>query len=395
MEKPTLYGALIEPLRLADEQGDGLLRRILEKPQEIMDRIEDSIRSLEETDDPARCPDRLLRHLKAHVGFASDLDPAFDEADALTLRRLIGVAIPFWRTKGTAQGLLATARALTGREPWLIDWFDARLLVEEFVVGPDRDGAGTVLLGDDADRTTQLRVMDDGSLAPGILLELVRLSRPAGERIEVVLLDFLDRFSGTRDRWESAGAAASIEDGIFSLPPGALERAVLTTVSPFELTNYVVTLWFRLAESGDRLQVRWFDTARMMLLIGGYYELSVSDASPQLRLELNAGSGPTTIYEADLTGGISMVPGAWYQLRVEALRSGDVPFFRLWVDEVLQYESSDGGEATPSIVSGDVSVGADSGNTGVIGVDDVEVWRVPARVATVGPAGVTLGPGWE
>lgn len=386
MSPPTLYEALIQPLRVLDEQEGGLLQRLLERPQFHVDATRERILSLAATDDPATCPAALLPYLKDHVGFGSELGAVFANLDAPTLRKLIRLAVPFWMEKGTAHGLVAAARALSGRDPIYEDWFDLRTRVGVSVLGESGALGSSPMLGEAGEYHSSLRVVDDGVLSEALLLELVALLRPAGERIQVTLLDFADQFNSGLDRWTQwiGPVPPYIEDGAMILPRFVQMIPAIGSVPPEQLTNVEFSWRFRIDEATDTFVVRWYFTG------ANYFRLYLSPTSPQVVLQCWDGS-IHTLYSGGLVGGATLVPGQFYRCRVE-VQNGTYPFVRFYFEDILQYSSPAGGEPYPLVTSGRFLFGARNTNAGLVAADDVEIWRSPKRWAEVGPAGVTVSP---
>ena len=99
--QPTLYDSLILPLRALDEvEGGQLLSRFLTRPQYHVDRTRDLINTLPLTDSPVTCPDALVQYLAAHVGFTSEMNAVIESLPVPQLRKLLLLAMPFWKKKG-------------------------------------------------------------------------------------------------------------------------------------------------------------------------------------------------------------------------------------------------------------------------------------------------------
>jgi len=388
MEKPTLYDSLILALRTLDEQlGGGLLQALLERPQYHFDETETRIRSLENTDSPGACPDALVKYLLPHVGFTADLAEITDRLSVATLRKLVDTAVPFWRQKGTGQGVVSLGIQFTGRTPMYQDWFDYRFVVGETQIGLDQIGTDPwIITSETPPRSpfvSTIRIMDNGTIDEILLLDLIGLMRPTNEYIEAVLMDFLDTFSGSLDRWtRRTGTLSYIEGGVFNIVPGSFYEPNIEIVPVTELQDYTIVHKFLLGVTGNDHLVCWYRLSGSSLL-----SIQITDTSPQIIIRRWATGIPTTIYSGDAIGGITIVPGAFYKLRIETIND-PAPYLKVYIDDVLQYESPSGGEST-SLRYGTIYIGNSAGSTENNQIDNMEVWRRPLRWAIHGPDGIT------
>lgn len=398
MPADQMYRMLMKSLRDADQSPEGreFIRRFLAGPQSQADVTGDRIRSLALTDSPATCRADLLRYLKDHVGLTRELDHITQRLSDDALRKLIALAVPMWRQKGTDQGVTGMAQLLTGRSPGLDDWFHYRFLLGENHIGVDGGEADGWLIGGEASELDEylshMRVMDDGILDEQLLLDLLQLSRPGGERIEVALVDFLDRFEGPKDRWTALGAAQAVIDSSaldFHLPPGAQEQASITVLPAESRTEPAFSHRFMLAGATSRHAVRWNVTPA-----GWYYELDIGTDIAHLR-RFSGGAGAVTLATL-VPNRLTRAPGAWYGLRVETYRKPpggtDDYVVRVFIDgdKVVEMRDSDGYTKVPA---GEFQLlNPSAPGAGDNRVDSVEVWRYPLRFASIGPAGVTMTP---
>ena len=389
MSATKLYDALIQPLRLLDEQEGGLLRRLLERPQYHVDATRDRILSLGATDNPATCPGDLLQYLKDHVGFGAGSGEAFSGLGESSLRRLIGLAINFWNEKGTGRGIVAMARSLTGRDPVFDDWFDQRV-----TVGSSRVGESASLRSESLQEgpyRSTLKVMDDGSLDTAVLLELVNLLRPVGETIDISVLDFLDTFSGPLDRWEQTSGAlpAIVANGALAFPQGQLTtmRPMVTAVTPADMSNVHLSCRFKLGSPKDQVRLFFYDATRQGIAGTHFLLLIRSNIQSMLLLAMSAGVPVYSHFAIDVGGGIVIEPNVFYRCNVE-ITNAPLAFFNIYINDVLQYRSPAGGEPVPTLLNGDVMIAAIG--PGSVSVDSVEIWRSPLRWASVGPNGTMV-----
>ncbi len=389
---PTLYDMIIKPYR--DMDADGLLQRFLERPQYHLEQLQAIIERLPDLDDPAKCPDDLLQYYKDEFGFTSDLRYITDDLAPLELRKLISLAIPLWRMKGTASGLRAICKILTGHNPIYRDWFWYRPLASEgegIWVGAAEEGLDGYSVFDSGENISVLKLVDDGNLNETMLVHLIQLIRPMNETIVVRLMDFMDTFTDSPDRWErlEGSPVPTIDEGELVVPPGAISKAMIMSVAPEIMNAYDIEHTVEFEDAADVHEVRWL-TVYNDPLTNGYLRLRLSPTSPHVVIdEVVIGVGETSIYSADLLGGIVLTPGVRAGVRIETSVSAvDDPYFKVYVDNVLQYATPDAGY-NGTFHAGSVVIAAPVANTGNVRLDNFEIWRTPSRFASIGPAGVT------
>lgn len=391
-ESDLMYRSLIKPIRDLDAP-TLFVKRFLKEPQRQYELTADRIADLATTDDPATCRADLLQYLKAHVGFTSELRAITDRLTTGQLRKLITLAVPLWKKKGTADGLLAIVRLLTGRTPLYMDWFQFRNILGETQVGEDHLGndswviGGSVTINDEFH--SHIRLMDDGTLDEVLLIDLMKLFRPLSERIEIAVVDFIDRFDDpTLDRWVQAPgySVAGTLDATTKemvLPTGAGMRMVAPRFATFgAFIDTMVTYKFKLvaANSAHRLMVNYFDA-------NNYYQLDITTTSMVLT-RVNAGVA-TAISTVTMAGApLQVVVGSYYALRVQTLRaSGSGVIVRVYLDSSTFIDLTD---ATGTAHSGlGTAILASQPAGGEVRVDNAELFNQPLRFATIGPTGVT------
>lgn len=127
------------------------------------------------------------------------------------MRRFIGNSVAFWKTRGTDPSTLGIVSQVTGADARIVNWFDYRWVLDE--TDPSHEGDGhdpwIISVGDTNEYT--IKIVDDGTLDRELAIELLKLTRPAGERIEVVWLDALDAF-GTDDDLTRWGAPIALTE---------------------------------------------------------------------------------------------------------------------------------------------------------------------------------------
>lgn len=308
----AIYPMLLEGLRVLDEQqGGGLVRRFLKRPEEQWARLQEKAWLLPRLLDYRQIPADLLRFLRAHVGFGerSGLpDRIADRLDATGVRKLIKLAVPYWTRRGRLDALTDSIRTLaTGIRPAVDDWFFVRFLLDEVLLGVEAlPGADPWLLyesvldvptggGADGEVQVSIRVPDLGTLDRTLVEDLIRLARPAGERYEIAYVDFLDTFiDGRLGHWLTAA------------PPAAVWKPADRTVDPpvlpgFELTapgREAIDVPKAAAWTGYSIRFIVRFTAAATLIVRFY----VQDADNYYWLKLKT---PDTIEFGKVVGGVS------------------------------------------------------------------------------------------
>lgn len=225
MNPHSLYKFLIKPLRDAD-RGTELLLRFLEGPQTEWDALWLRIDGLRDLMNFRRCPDEYLTYLKDIVGIL-DADVRQMDLSETELRRFISVAVALWKIKGTVEALVLGARVLSGRTARVVDWFDRRTVLDEmYVEGEEVIPGATVLYAapggaEREEYTSQIQLMDDGTLNRPAIEYLLELLRPRSERLDVLYLHFLDTGVEKGALWTApAGKLTTDSNGVRRLAVG-------------------------------------------------------------------------------------------------------------------------------------------------------------------------------
>lgn len=392
-----LYDALVQPLRQMDrDQGNLLLQRFLKGAQAIRDeRIETEIESLYDQIKPDKVRSDIVEHLKAIVGFTAHLRGITDRLTETQLRRLIQVSVPLWNQRHTERGLINVVRLLTGRTAFVTTWFGYRNLLGETGILEDQLAAGgdNWIIGGSIstydEYWSNIRVMDDGTLDELLLIDICRLMRPLGERMEIFLNDFLDKFDGELDKWtRTAGATDPTinTDGEMVVPAGVeVAPTIPILTADAQHVNYNLVSKFKLDAAASKFIARWY----MDAAAGHRYDLEISTTSPRLLLRRYIAGAPTTLYSGD-PAAVSLVAGTWYKLRITTNNVGGDRHIQVFIDSNKVIPTA--GDAlidTPG--GGTPSAGpyrfATSG--GIVYQDNVESWRNPARFATIGLSTLT------
>lgn len=325
---PFLYRALIRPIREADfKDGNEFLRRFYIGIQDNHNTVADLIASVWDIHDPETCPAELLQYLKDIVGFDSNFDYLTSQLSTIDLRKLIKLAVPFWKERFSELGIVNAIRLLTGRSAVLYNWFHWRSILGEVFLSEEQQGYDFWLIGGIVshfgENYSQVRMMDAGSLDEQLVLDLVSLERVSSERIEVALVDFLDQFDLDRSKWETlTGTPASITtDKDFLIPVGTDEKALMASSS---FSDYVLMHTFKL-ETNAGLLARFY--------VGPWspstmYEVEVRKNSVELR-RWTAGASASV---SSPTLSFPLLEDLWYKLRVSCVDEGANNRIKIYID---------------------------------------------------------------
>jgi phage tail-like protein len=397
-----IYTMLIRPIRDLDQQaGRALLERFLKRPEQSWQATLDRIRSLKKTDLPSTCPSDLLRYQKDLVGFTRELDRITSRLDEATLRKLIALAVPLWKRRGSEEGLVEWIRLLTGRTVFYRSWFDFRWVLGENEIGTDGQGNDGWLIGGETsvydEFISNLHVMDTGTLDRRLLLDLVELSRPMSERIEVVISDLIDFFDGGKNLWRTITTpGGTVTAGSFALHPGTTEEAIVPIiVDPTSYGDYTSIHRVKFGARGNQHIVEWCvrPSGSMFQLVAAVQ----STGTPELALSRFEGAAQTVIASGQVRA-FQFVPGAFYTFRLETLQHGAPGGTRrncqvkVYVDECLTIDAD---VLVNEPAQGTFRIGAPSSNTADDVVSSAEIFRIPLRFAKVAPApagGITTSP---
>lgn len=296
-----IYRFLIEGIREEDQtHGARFVERFLEGPQRMWGQIDTTIRSLPDMWSITKCEDRFLPYLKWIVGWTSELDYITDELDAATLRRLIATSVPFWKIRGTEDALTEILRLTTAARVRLWTWFDLRFISDETALGEENQGYDPWVLdlpGPDAFAENQMnvRIVDDGTLNHRLVRNLVKLTRPSGERITISYIGFLDLFNVDDDssQWTTVTSflllPPTVANGSMTLASGNYVFA--NPSAAFSWQNYVVSV----RAKGTKIAVDGYFTAA-----GDSYLVLVDVENNRVEIYVHVAGVPTLLGFVDV-----------------------------------------------------------------------------------------------
>lgn len=378
-----IYRFLIEQIRIEDAKSEGALfvKRFLEGPQSLWSDTQARIFSIKDLWDVSRIHDDHLQYLKNIVGWTPALDTITDRLDPDKLRKLIATSIPLWKQRGTEDALQSVITLVTGARTRIWNWFDFRWVLDETVMSEDHQGRDPWIIDlpgppDVNEYTSNIRVVNDGTLDTILVEELVKLMRASGERWEISFIDFLDRFSITGDdtQWFESGLDVPVvEDGVAKLSDSlSQESAVVSLERALDWTNYVVYARIRSTCPGAAtysVLFYWLDS-------DNYYTLEVSTTANTLELRKVVSGSPTVLISAPYTHGI-LADNVFYGIRIQVADEGATNRIKVYVDADLVIDTTDS-----SLDRGSVGFGHSVGASGTE-LDEIELFQLPLNTSLI------------
>jgi len=434
-----LYQALPLVLREADaQQGRELLLRYLQRPQELFDRQQQKTWKIAQMMRYDRVPAALVDHLLTIVGWGrgSGLPNTIaQQLSALNKRKMIGIAVAYWKKRGRRGALADFVRAFTGVRPLIFDWFQVRNLTDELVVGQEwgpadvlADHTTTADAGTgepDGEHAVEIRVPlppnqttwsepagyqarayggggpavpdEDDDISSDFVLDVIELARPMSERYQVAFVTWLDTFLDQRlAHWESLGTnAVTWVEGSPTDPPDEPDHPhFLLTPDTKELVNrggamedrgprntpgwsgYIYRGLVRLpaADSEGRL---WFYAYDDQTDVEGYYIRLAPPSTVELHSVTTAG-GDVTLDTASWP----LVVGAWFSFLVDiAEEDGGDNRIQVYLDGNLFFDLANNDHD-----SGTIAVQCPATSVGNLQIGPMEVYQRPLLVVDLVPS---------
>jgi len=371
-----IYLFLIETLRIEDSiNGELFLQRFLDGPQSVWAQLRANIFSVKNLWSVVDIPDEQLQYLKNIVGWTDEFNNITDALSYDELRRLISNSTNIWKTRGTQSSMTSILTLMTGARLRLWDWFDFRWISGETGFGHESDGYDPWLISIDNDRELNIRIMDDGELNRELVVNLLKVMRPSGERIEVTYLHLLDLFTTDEDdeQWDAVDDIAqtgtdvlTIADGTAVMDDTARREEMYANVSGSSLWEEFV---FSARIRGDSL----FGLIFYRQSINAHYmfRLDTTGATNDFDLVRRLGGIDTILATASPPLGFVVDPLAYYMFRVQVAKEGSTNRIVCFIDgyELINTTNS-------QFTAGTVGVLHDVG--GSVEVDEVEVLGLPA-----------------
>ncbi len=339
-----MYRFLIEPIRREDVQRGGLfVKRYLQGPQALWLQTQTSLFDIKKLWSLTECPDDYLQYLKNIVGWTPRYDNITSALDAATLRRLIATSIPLWRRRGAEDTLLDVLTLVTGARQRLWNWFYFRWIVGETVLSEVHEGADSWAVGtpgtSDAEYTSNLRIVDDGTLDRAVVRQLLNLMRPIGERFEVTYLLFLDEFTVVGDTTQWGGTGPTVTDGIATLPDDGVAEAVLASVNGNDTWGNYLAYWClksTITTAGALVGGTFYATD-----VDNAYRVGLDILNNRVKLLKIIGGTPTTLADVDYGAWSTLVNDLYYGVRVQATPEGGTTRIKVYLDNDLVINVTD------------------------------------------------------
>jgi len=378
-----IYRFLIKPIRDQDLlYGDLFVQRLLGGSQSVWETIQAKIFALKDLWSITKCPDAFLTYLKHIVGWTDEvaLKRITDALDSDALRRLIAASAPFWKTRGPEDTINDLLTLVTGERVRIWNWFDFRWVLDETELGEDHQGRDPWIIAlpseGDAEYYSNVRIVDSGDLDHELVINLVKLCRPLGERIEVSYIDFLDRFLVANEygQWRlEAGTEITVAGGTMTLGDDTLaELALIDGTTAAAWANYVVYARLRggdASTSGRGVGVTCYTTD-----VNNTYRVYLDIAAGTVTLDKLVGGAPTVL--GTYTFAAVLTAEQWFGVRIHIEAEGSTNRIRVYVDGEERINVTDA-----TLTSGTAGVFHMANTT--IEVDEVEAFLTPLETDTV------------
>ncbi len=378
-----IYRFLIKPIRDQDLlYGDLFVQRLLGGSQSVWETIQSKIFALKDLWSITKCPDAFLTYLKHIVGWTNEaeLKRITDALDYDSLRRLIAASVPFWKTRGPEDTIIDLLQLVTGERVRIWNWFDFRWVLDETELGEDHQGRDPWIISlppvEDAEHRFNVRITDSGDLDRELVINLVKLCRPLGERIEVSFIDFLDRFLVVNEwgQWRlELGTAITVAGGTMALNDTTLlELALIDGDTAAAWANYVAYARIR---GGDATT-----TGRSIGLVfyadglTNCYSVVLDIAAATVTLGKWVSGVPSNL--VTYTFGAVLTTEQWFGVRVHVEAEGATNRIKVYVDGEERINTTDSSHS-----SGTAGVFHAANTT--IETDEVEVFLTPLETETV------------
>jgi phage tail-like protein len=376
MATPSLYKMIVEPLR------NELLERFFDRPEYWRDQLAAKIIEVPTYIDPRTCPDEFLIYLKDLVGWTDDVGITSDLSDR-DLRKIITLAIPIWKQKGTEFGIVNLARLLTAKNVIFGSWFYFRWILGETGLWEEQAGSDPWILGGEVtsydEFWSNLRVMDSPELDHDLLEDVIAIERPTNERIEIVYLGMLDWFNEDLRYWTSqvVGKEAILDDvnHRMVIPGTGREQITVPWITSWQYFVSLASARRPVDTSADSYRVRFY-----VQDVDNCYIVEIKTDSTLNLIERVSGG---EIIKASSTGSFG---ASQYKLRIETIDG--VPgatyiTIRVYLDADLEIEWEVKKSAL-AFSSGAIEI-ENPNATNNIETDNVEVWEKPLEYVLIGP----------
>jgi photosystem II stability/assembly factor-like uncharacterized protein len=334
-----MYNFLLYTIRQSDSTREGayFVKRLFQGPQDVWQTIQEKIFSIKDLWSITRCPDEALKYLKNIVGWTKELNYITDELDYDTLRRLIASSVPLWRKRGREETIIDIISLILNVRCVIWNWFDYRWIVDETEFTEHHQGYDSWIIdyGEDGlgEYSSNLRIVDDGTLDKNLVKNILKLVRACGERIEIAYINFLDRFLVNDDtsQWDNtSGTIMSVSNSIAELDVvGEYQLSTVDVENSYEWTRYVT--YFRIqgtAEYGFGIVFYYQDS-------NNYYGIKFKISNYENYELFKIVSG---VYEAIRIGKVDgdLLEDIWYGIRIHVDKDeNELDIVKIYLDTNL------------------------------------------------------------
>jgi phage tail-like protein len=382
----NIYDFLIWPIRFEDEQhGAFFVKRFLAGPQAIWQQIQERIHGIKDLWDVTKIADEYLHLQKRIVGWTKELDVITDALDLPTLRKLIAASIPLWKSRGPEDALIRVLTLATGARTRIWNWFDFRYVLGERAFEEAHCGADPWLINlpgppDSDEYRSNIRVVDNGNLNRSLVINLVKLMRAVGERIEISYINFLDLFSvdGDTSQWDIGfGDQMTVSGG----------QALLSNASQVQLSyvSYDDSARWRDLIAYVRVQGSSVDADASFGVVFGYqsgmnhYRVELNTFTNSLRLSKITSGFRSELASSSLLPVDRVLPNIPYGIRIQSLNDSFGLNIKVYFDGQLLFNVID--NSLP-LAFGSFGVFHNIGASGVA-FDEAEAFKLPLENDTI------------
>lgn len=379
----SMYDFIYLVIRQVDQkQGALFLKRFLAGPQQVWATIVTKAQGIPDIWDYEETTDDGIGFLKDMAGWTSDLNFITSRLSPTQLRRLVAASPGIWSGVGPEDAWVNTIRLLTGARSRVWSWFDFRFILDETGTSEEHDGHDPWLInlpGFPAldENRSNLRVVDDGtgSLDRTLVLDILGLMRPAGERIETSWISFLDLFDDSAlAQWGGTGSALVVAGGHASLSGAGAQSAY--AVAPLASSWKNLCAFTRIrgaaAASGQR-----FGLALYAATDANRYRVGLDIVGNQVKVSKTVANVETILASVAPPAG-PLFASVWYGLRIEIFPESGSNRIRVFLDSDLVVEVVDA-----ALTAGTLGLWHDAGAT--MDCDEVEMFLLPLATDVVGP----------
>jgi photosystem II stability/assembly factor-like uncharacterized protein len=355
-----MYNFLLYAIRQSDSTREGayFVKRLFQGPQDVWQTIQEKIFSIKDLWSITRCPDEALKYLKNIVGWTRELNYITDELDYDTLRRLIASSVPLWRKRGREETIIDIISLILNVRCVIWNWFDYRWIVDETEFTEHHQGYDSWIIdyGEDGlgEYSSNLRIVDDGTLDKNLVKNILKLVRACGERIEIAYINFLDRFLVNDDtsQWDNtSGTIMSVSNSIAELDVvGEYQLSTVDVENSYEWTRYVT--YFRIqgtAEYGFGIVFYYQDS-------NNYYGIKFKISNYENYELFKIVSG---VYEAIRIGKVDggLLEDTWYGIRIHIDKDeNELDIVKIYLDTNLIL-STEENQIDGTVICGTSNVG--------------------------------------